>query len=187
MTGRWRFISEHHEEYGIQRPCRTLRVFRSGFYRWRVAAPARRARAAAEVELTGRIRGIHGAAIGAYGVPRITRELRKSGPVVNHKRVVRLMRAAGIPGRHLRNGKRTTIQDVRAPKAPDLLKRDFTAPRPDVRWCGGITHLPTGNDWMYFATVIDIHLAGRSPSGQITQRAHRIVLRWALWVICGSS
>jgi transposase InsO family protein len=170
MTGRWRFISEHHEEYGIQRLCRILRVSRSGFYRWRVAEPAHRARSASEAELTERIRGIHAAAKGAYGVPRTTRELRETGPVVNHKRVTRLMRAAGITGRHLRKGKRTTVQDVRAPKAPDLLERDFTAPRPDVRWCGDITCLPVGKDWMYLATVIDIHsrrVVGYSMAGHM--------------------
>ncbi|WTO72868.1 IS3 family transposase [Streptomyces sp. NBC_00209] len=107
--------------------------------------------------MTEQIRGIHTGTKGAYGLPRITRELRESGPVVNHKRVARLMRAAGITGRHLRRGKRTTVQDARAPKAPDLVGRDFTAPRTDVRWCGDITYLPVGNDWMYLATVIDMH------------------------------
>jgi transposase InsO family protein len=157
MTGRWRFISDHHMEYGIQRLCRIFSVSRSGFYRWRAAGPARVARAAAEADLTEQIRGIHTETKGAYGVPRITRELREWGPVVNHKRVARLMRAAGITGRHLRKGKRTTVQDARAPKAPDLVGRDFTAPRTDVRWCGDITYLPVGNDWMYLATVIDMH------------------------------
>ncbi|MFE2426807.1 IS3 family transposase [Streptomyces sp. NPDC059373] len=33
----------------------------------------------AEAELTERIRGIHGAVKDAYGVPRITRELRETG------------------------------------------------------------------------------------------------------------
>jgi transposase InsO family protein len=140
MTGRWRFISDHHMEYGIQRLCRIFSVSRSGFYRWRAAGPARVARAAAEADLTEQIRGIHTETKGAYGVPRITRELREWGPVVNHKRVARLMRAAGITGRHLRKGKRTTVQDARAPKAPDLVGRDFTAPRTDVRWCGDITY-----------------------------------------------
>lgn len=157
MTGRWRFISDHHMEYGIQRLCRIFGVSRSGFYRWRAAAPARAAGAAAEAALTERIRGIHTGTKGAYGVPRITRELRESGPVVNHKRVARLMRSAGIAGRHLRKGKRATVQDARAPKAPDLVKRDFTAHRTDVRWCGDITYLPVGNHWMYLATVIDMH------------------------------
>lgn len=30
MTGRWRFISDHHMEYGIQRLCRIFGVSRSG-------------------------------------------------------------------------------------------------------------------------------------------------------------
>ncbi|GAA1375953.1 hypothetical protein GCM10009612_73410 [Streptomyces beijiangensis] len=157
MTSRWRFISDHHLEYGIQRLCRIFRVSRSGFYRCRQAEPARLERARAEETLTEQIRAIHAEAKGAYGVPRITRELREAGPVVNRKRVARLMRAAGISGRHLQKGKRTTVQDARVPKAPDLLERDFTAPRPNVRWCGDITYLPVGKEWMYLATVIDIH------------------------------
>ncbi|MFD3563392.1 IS3 family transposase [Streptomyces sp. NPDC058686] len=75
------------------------------------------------------------------------RELRESGPVVTHKRVARLMRAAGITGRHLRKGKRTTVQNALVPKAPDLVGRDFTAPRTDVRWCD-MTYLRVGDDWM---------------------------------------
>ncbi|WP_405868229.1 IS3 family transposase [Streptomyces sp. NBC_01515] len=43
------------------------------------------------------MRGIHTETKGAYGIPRITRELREWGPVVNHKRIARLMRAAGTP------------------------------------------------------------------------------------------
>lgn len=78
MTGRWRFISDHHMGYGIQRLCRIFRVSRSGFYRWRAAGPDWAA-------LTERIRGIHTETNSAYGVPRITHELRESGPVVNHK------------------------------------------------------------------------------------------------------
>lgn len=57
---------------------------------------------------------------------------------MNHKRVARLMRAAGISGRQLRKGKCTTVQDRSAAKAPDLLGRDFTSSQPDVRWCGDI-------------------------------------------------
>ncbi|GAA1371725.1 hypothetical protein GCM10009612_63380 [Streptomyces beijiangensis] len=40
MNSRWRFISDHHMEYGIQRLCRIFRVSRSGFYRCRQAEPA---------------------------------------------------------------------------------------------------------------------------------------------------
>ncbi len=41
--------------------------------------------------------------------------------------------------------------------APDLLGRDFTAERPDSRWCGDITYIKTWQGWAYLATVIDLH------------------------------
>lgn len=34
MTGRWRFISDHRDLFGVQRLCRALGVSASGFYRW---------------------------------------------------------------------------------------------------------------------------------------------------------
>ncbi|MCX4688596.1 IS3 family transposase [Kitasatospora purpeofusca] len=157
MTGRWRFISDHRTLYGVQRLCRALGVSASGFYQWIQAAPARAARKAAEDELAARIEEIHGETNGAYGVPRVTRELRERHGPVNHKRVARLMRERGLVGRHLRRTVRTTVADRSVPPAPDLVGRDFTAAAPDTRWCGDITYLPVGGSWMYLATVIDMH------------------------------
>jgi transposase InsO family protein len=157
MTGRWRFISEFRDLYGVQRLCRVLGVSASGFYRWIAAAAARAARRAADEDLGARIEEIHEESNGAYGVPRVTRELRERHGVVNHKRVARLMRERGIAGRHLRRTVRTTVADRSVPPAPDLVGRDFAAQAPDVRWCGDITYLPVGGSWMYLATVIDMH------------------------------
>ena len=41
---------------------------------------------------------------------------------------------------------------------PDLISRDFTADAAAInfRWCGDITYIPTGEGWLYLATVIDI-------------------------------
>lgn len=157
MTGRWRFISDHRTLYGVQRLCRALGVSASGFYRWVQAAPARAARKAAEDELAARIEEIHSESNGAYGVPRVTRELRERLGRVNHKRVARVMRERGLAGRHLRRTVRTTVADRAAAPVPDLVGRDFTAAAPDTRWCGDITYLPVGGSWMYLATVIDMH------------------------------
>ncbi|SHI58603.1 IS3 family transposase [Streptomyces sp. 3214.6] len=137
MTGRWRFISDHRHLYGVQRLCRVLAVSASGFYRW--------------------IEEIHEKSQGAYGVPRVTREIRDRHGAVNHKRVARLMRERGLAGRRLRRTVRTTVADKSVPPAPDLVGRVFEPPAPDVRWCGDITYLPVGGSWMYLATVIDMH------------------------------
>jgi len=37
------------------------------------------------------------------------------------------------------------------------VKRDFTAPAPNLRWCGDITEIPTGDGKLYLATVIDLY------------------------------
>ncbi|MGW4805175.1 IS3 family transposase [Kitasatospora sp. NPDC004272] len=67
------------------------------------------------------------------------------------------MREHGIVGLHLRKRCRTTVQDRSAPPLPDLIGRNFTADRPDVRWVSDIAYLPVGGSWMYLATVIDLH------------------------------
>ncbi|GAA4981015.1 hypothetical protein GCM10025734_01160 [Kitasatospora paranensis] len=154
---RWDFISTHAAEFGIQRLCEVLGVARSGYYAWRAGARARADRAAAEAALVREIRAVHQETRGACGVPRVHAELRAQGRVVNRKRIARLMREHGIIGRHLSKRCRTTIPDMTAPPAPDLIGRDFTAPAPDTRWVGDITYLPIGGSWMYLATVIDLH------------------------------
>ena len=46
---------------------------------------------------------------------------------VNHKRVARVMRTAGIAGYRRKRRVKTTVADPANQKVPDLLGRDFTA------------------------------------------------------------
>ncbi|WP_308190807.1 IS3 family transposase [Streptomyces sp. HPF1205] len=64
----------------------------------------------------------------------------------------------------LRRRHRTTIPDPAAAKAPDLIRRDFTADKPNQKYVGDITYLPLeGGKFLYLATVID--LASRRLAG----------------------
>jgi transposase InsO family protein len=155
LISRFRFISAH-ATYGIARLCRVLNVRRNAFYAWRKREPARQAKAAEDARITEKIRAFHRDSGGTNGSPRISADLREDGEIVNHKRVARLMREAGVVGLHLRKGRRTTIPDQRAAAVPDLLGRDFSPGAIDERWCGDITYLPVGDSWLYLATVIDI-------------------------------
>jgi transposase InsO family protein len=38
----------------------------------------------------------------------------------------------------------TTVPDPAASHIPDLVKRDFTASRPNEKWCADITYVPVG-------------------------------------------
>lgn len=142
------------KEFTVEFMCAELGVSRSGFYRWRDAAPSARSRADAElVELIGEI---HAQLRGNPGVRRVRAELLARGYTPSHKRVARLMRAAGVQGRHPRAWKRTTVAGRAPVDAPDLIGRDFTATRPNTFWCGDITYIKTGEGWCYLATVIDL-------------------------------
>jgi putative transposase len=153
-VSRFRFIAAVAPHHSVALSCRVLNVSRAGFYAWRGRPPS--ARAHADEALTEVIHMIHHDARGTYGSPRIHAELRATGRRCGRKRVARLMRQAGLVGCHRRRRQpRTTVADPVATPAPDLLRRDFTPLAPDRVWLADITYVPTGEGWLYLATVLD--------------------------------
>jgi putative transposase len=130
-------------------------VSKSGFYAWKSRAPSRRDfddRALQRV-----IEAIHAASRGTYGAPRIHAELRLGrGLSCSKKRVARLMKAAGVQGCHRRRRRCLTRVDVRAAKAPDLVRRRFEAAEPDRLWVTDITYVPTRRGFAYLGAIVDV-------------------------------
>ncbi|MDQ8708400.1 IS3 family transposase [Streptomyces sp. LHD-70] len=148
--------AEKQAGHNVKRACELLKVSRTAFYARRRSQPG--PRAVRDAELTEQITTAHANSRGTYGVPRIHAALKRGGTDCGRWRIARLMRAAGLQGRHRRRRHMTTVADPRAALRPDLVLRDFT-PDPaatDTRWCGDITYIPTGEGWLYLATVIDI-------------------------------
>ena len=54
MSYRYRFISEHRTEFGVQRLCQVLGLRRQGFHEWVAAEAGRARRAAAPLTATRR-------------------------------------------------------------------------------------------------------------------------------------
>jgi transposase InsO family protein len=157
-VSRFQFVADHRHAFEVKWLCSIVEIARSSFYAWLAGADVRAARAAADEALAERIGVVHDAD-GTYGAPRITAELNDGVPDadrVNHKRVARVMRGAGIAGYRRRRRVKTTTPDPANQKVPDLLERDFTAAEPNTKYVGDITYLPlaTGGN-LYLATVID--------------------------------
>ncbi|MFF2956771.1 IS3 family transposase [Kitasatospora sp. NPDC057965] len=171
---RFRFVEDHHGAWGVKRICRVLGIGRSSFYDWRAGEQARRDRERAEDLLDAEITVIHPASRGAYGVPRVHAELRRQGRAVNRKRVERIMRERGIAGVTRRRRHGLTRQARKPVHVPDLIGRDFSAPRPGMRLVGDMTFLPTEEGWLYPATCID--LATREVVGYAMADHHRAEL-----------
>ena len=165
---RYRYVVAEKAAYPVRLLCRVLEVSSSGFYAWWRRGPSDRERM--DRVLLGLLRAIHARSRGTYGVPRVHAELRRGhGLLVGHKRVERLMRAAGLAGGHQRRRRGLTKQDPTAAPAPDLIGRDFSAASPGMpavpgaRMVGDITYLATGEGWLYLADALD--LATRSVLG----------------------
>ena len=157
---RFQFVADHRNAFEVKWLCAVMEIARSSFYAWCAAAENRAARVAADQALQSRIRAVHDED-NAYGAPRITAELNDGAPEderVNHKRVARVMRGAGIVGYRRKRRVKTTVPDPANQKVPDLLGRDFTAPSLNTTYVGDNTYLPlaTGGN-LYLATVIDCY------------------------------
>jgi len=139
----------------VARTCELLEVSRAAFYARHTGVASKRR--VADAALTAEIRQIHATSKGSYGSPRIHAELADNGHEIGRRRVTRLMRDAGIEGRHKRRWRKTTVADPAAERAKDLIGRDF-APGPvtDRRYVGNITYVATWEGFAYLATVIDL-------------------------------
>ncbi len=146
-------------EYTVSFMCAELGVARSGYYRWVAARDADVVgpRASYDEVLTGLLHEAHRRLKGNPGVRRLHAELVALGHRVGRKRVFRLMKAAGLRGRHPRAWRKTTVAGKAPATAPDLIGRVFTAAAPDQAWCGDITYIKTWAGWAFLATVIDLH------------------------------
>ena len=117
-------------------------------------------------------------------MPRIHAELVEEGERVGHKRVARLMQAAGIQGISRRKRVRTTRQQKGARPAPDLVDRDFTADGPDRLWVADITYIRTWSGFLYLAVVVDAwsrRVVGWSMRNHLRTELVLEALEMALW------
>lgn len=89
-----------------------------------------------------------------YGIRRLTAWLRRSGFLVNRKRVKRLINLMGW--QTIYHKRRTTKRNKLHPVYPYLLK-DIEIKRPNQVWAIDITYVPMRRGFMYLCAIIDLH------------------------------
>ena len=165
--------------------CRLLGVGTSSFYDWRIRRHAPSARAAADAELTDKIRAIHTLSRRSYGSPRVWAELRLGeGLRCSRKRVERLMRLAGLRGLHRRRFRGCTRRSADATPADDLVGRCFRADGPDRLWVSDVTEHPTDEGKLYVAVVLDAwsrRVVGWSIADHMRSELVVDALQMAIW------
>lgn len=152
---KYAWLDAHRKGFELVELCEALAVSPSGYRAWKRGGTPERKRLAVAQMLT-LIRAIHAEFKGAYGSPRITKELRERGFAASKERVERLMRENGIRARHKRRYKATTDSRHSLPVAPNLLERNFAPAAPNQAWSADLTYIWTDEGWLYLAVVLDL-------------------------------
>lgn len=91
-----------------------------------------------------------------YGRRRLCRVMRQAGYEVSEGVVGKLMKLRGLVPIGRKKYKATTNSKHSHPVADNLLQQDFSADKPNKKWCGDSTYIATDEGWLYAAAIIDL-------------------------------
>ncbi|WP_327277927.1 IS3 family transposase [Streptomyces sp. NBC_01224] len=145
---------------GVEPICRVLtehdcKIAPSTYYAHHKRRESPAARIIRDAELKTLIQDVCEANYRVYGARKIWRHLNRQGQPVARCTVERLMRELGITGAIRGKKVITTIPAPAAPRAPDLVDRDFVASAPNRCWVADFTHIATFSGVVYVAFVVD--------------------------------
>jgi transposase InsO family protein len=178
-----RFVDEHQDRFGVEPIVSVLRATDAGFlsvsgyYAAKTRPPS--ARQVADQAWCEQIRAVHEANCSVYGVRKMHDALRRAGAGIGRDHLARLMRQLGLQGVRRGRPRRTTIADRNAARPADLVRRQFTAARPNQLWVCDMTYIRTWVGFAYLALVIDVY--SRRLVGWALTTHMRTDLPWKPW------
>lgn len=150
------FICSQRAEHGVPHAtsCRALGVSQSWLYKWKDHPATSRDQRRAQLDVA--VKDAFDASQATYGSPRITAELCEAGWRVSHNTVATSMVRQQLIARPAKRRRWLTRADKTARRAADLVNRNFSAPAPNVTWCGDLSEIPTDEGKLYLAAVEDL-------------------------------
>ena len=148
------FIDANREEFGVESICSVLPIAPSTYYAAKTRPPSKRR--VDDERLVVQVRRVHAENYGVYGRRKIWAQLNREGIPIGRDRCERLMKQAGLAGMVRGRKIRTTYPDTKAPRAPDLVDRDWNVAAPNRVWVSDFTYVPTWSGMVYVAFIIDV-------------------------------
>lgn len=109
-----------------------------------------------ESEVANLIQEVYLASDCRYGYRKITAEIIASGVVVNHKKILRIMKKMKISGLYCRKRCNTSIKEKKHKIYPYLLK-DLIICRVNQVWATDITYIMVEGKFIYFVAIMDLY------------------------------
>ncbi len=134
--------------------CRVLSVSRSGFYTWLNRPMSRRDQRRALVGVA--VEATYHQFKKRYGAPRLTTELNAQGISCSPNHVAELLRERGLRARNGKGFRYSPRTEAMTNVNTNVLRQDFAAKAPNLKWVSDITYIKVGRTWMYLAAVMDL-------------------------------
>lgn len=170
-------VDNLREHYKQQELLSAFNVARSSYQSW----CQRKSRVDSERErLKAKAVDIHTASRGSAGARTIAGQLTVDGDKIGRYKAKSLMQEAGIASKQPR-GHRYRVAEEESIIAPNTLAREFTVSKANQVWCGDVTYVWSGKQWLYLAVVLDLYkrrvvgwACSTSPDSQLTIHALRM-------------
>ena len=134
--------------------CRVLSVSRSGFYAWLKRPVCQRDQRRALVGTA--VETAYTQFKKRYGAPRLTVELNEKGIPCSLNHVAALLQERGLRARNGKGFRYCARTEARTNVSDNLLRRNFAASAPNLKWVSDITYIKVGRTWLYLAAVMDL-------------------------------
>ena len=145
-------IYRHREAYSVSVMCKFFGVSRSGYYEFvkRLDKPE------SDTDLTDKIKECQRKTDNTYGYRRVWKWLRDRNVHRNPKTVLRIMKKYGLLSEIRRRRKWVNLgQQVH--KYENLLKRQFQADKPNMKWVTDISYIHTKDGVLYLSMIRDLY------------------------------
>jgi putative transposase len=170
-------IEQLREQYQLQELLTVFCVARSSYHyreQQRHLVDTERER------LKAKVIEIHSASRGAAGARTIAGQLQQQGEQVGRYKAASLMIEARVASKQPRPPKYKPVEEASL-YAANHLAREFSVNQANQVWCGDVTYVWSGAQWLYLAVVLDLYkrkvigwACSKSPDSQLTIQALRM-------------
>lgn len=143
-------IDTQRSNLSITTACKAVKVSDRGFRKWKRRIPILE-----DPKLLNEIHKIKEKHF-LYGYRRVTHALRRNGHIINHKKVLRLMKKERLIVVRKKFKPKTTQSNHKLKRYPNLLV-DFQPTSINQAFVSDITYIYVGNKFAYLALIMDLH------------------------------
>ena len=146
---------ESGAQYSVHELCEALGVARGTFYNHIFRRADRSKYEDEQSQLTLQIKQIFDDSEQRYGAEKIRVTLAESGIHTSKKRIAAIMQELGLHS--IRVDAKKVFKRNQQYKKQNLLKREFSASRPNEIWVSDITYFKVKEYWVYLCIILDLY------------------------------